>query len=194
MNKLDAIKNYYLNFIRLSDAEWELLASYFKVVKYPKGSIILPIGEVCNLVYFVNYGLIKVYQKIEDREFIEAFFIENDYLSDYSSFLTRQPGISIIEALEDSELVELSYDAVQFLYNEIPALQKFGRLMAEFLFVIVSERSNSLLYESPEQRYLNLLNKQSRLLQRVPQYMIASYLGITPEALSRIRKRITNPN
>lgn len=185
------IKEYYQRLVSLTEEEWQILESNFKVYQLPKNSIVHQAGKVCDEVYFVNKGIIRSYSKIEDREYIEAFFVEGDYLSDYSSFLTQSPGMSIIEALEETELIALDYASVQRLYKEIPALQKFGRLMAEFLFLLISERSNSLLFESPEQRYQKLVNKKSIILQRVPQYMIASYIGITPEALSRIRKRLS---
>lgn len=190
-NVFTRIKEYYQRLVSLTEEEWQILESNFKVYQLPKNSIVHQAGKVCDEVYFVNKGIIRSYSKIEDREYIEAFFVEGDYLSDYSSFLTQSPGMSIIEALEETELIALDYASVQRLYKEIPALQKFGRLMAEFLFLLISERSNSLLFESPEQRYQKLVNKKSIILQRVPQYMIASYIGITPEALSRIRKRLS---
>jgi CRP/FNR family transcriptional regulator, anaerobic regulatory protein len=186
----DQIKKYYQGLINLSEEEWEILKRHFQVQYHPKGSMIQVAGTTCKYVYFVNKGLVRIFSRVEDREFIEAFFVEGDYLSDYSSFLTQTPGQAYIEALEDSELILLEYTSVQKLYQEIPSLQKFGRLMAEYLFIMVSERSSSLLFESPEQRYKKLVDKKSILLQRVPQYMIAAYLGITAEALSRIRKRM----
>ena len=84
----------------------------------------------------------------------------------------------------------LDYDTIQTFYSRVDNFQKFGRLMAEFLFIQISLRNNSLLFESPEKRYINFSKNRPDLIQRVPQYMIASYLGVTPEALSRIRKRL----
>jgi CRP-like cAMP-binding protein len=189
---LEQIKSFYQNFIRLSDENWMLLSSKLKVVNLKKGEKLHDVGEVCNYVTFVNKGLLRAYHVVDGKEFIETFFIENEYLSDYCSFLTRSPGLLIVECLEDCELVLLDYDSVQELYESVDEFQKFGRLMAEYLFTMVSMRSNSLLFESPEQRYLNFQKENADLLQRVPQYMIASYLGVTPEALSRIRKRIVS--
>lgn len=88
-------------------------------------------------------------------------------------------------------MLDLSYDNLQIAYRTYPEFQKFGRLIAEFLFIMVSDRTATLLLKTPEQRYVDFLEKSSDLILRVPQYMIASYLGITPEALSRIRKRLS---
>ncbi len=189
---LEQIKSFYQNFIRLTDENWVLLSSKFKVVHLKKGAKLHDVGEVCNYVTFVNKGILRAYHLIDGKEIIETFFVENEYLSDYCSFLTRTPAHTIIECLEDCELVLLDYDSVQELYEKVDEFQKFGRLMAEYLFIVISMRSNSLLFESPEQRYINFQKDNADLLQRVPQYMIASYLGITPEALSRIRKRIVS--
>jgi CRP-like cAMP-binding protein len=188
--QFNQVRKFYENFISLSNEEWELLEPNLRVQKLMKGQKLHSEGEVCNDVTFVNSGLLKCYHFIDGKEYIEAFFSQNEYCADYSSFLMRQPGKLYIEALEDCELVLLDYDTVQLLYDKVKNFQKFGRLMAEFLFTQISLRNNALLFESPEQRYLKFSKNRPDLLQRVPQYMIASYLGVTPEALSRIRKRI----
>lgn len=191
---LELVKKFYASFIPLREEDWNLLAPKFRIIHIPKGYKLQSEGEICNDVTFVNKGLLKCYHYIDGREFIEAFFSQNEYLSDYCSFLLRQPSRLYIEALEDCELVLLDYDTVQVLYDKVMNFQKFGRLMAEFLFTQISLRNNSLLFETPEQRYLNFSKNRPDLIQRVPQYMIASYLGVTPEALSRIRKRLLTTN
>ena len=188
------VKKFYENFIPMSEEEWNLLEPKFRVLTLNKGEKLQSEGEVCNDVTFVNKGLLKCYHFIDGKEYIEAFFSQNEYCSDYCSFLLRQPGKLFIEALEESELILLDYDTVQVLYDKVKNFQKFGRLMAEFLFTQISLRNNALLFESPETRYIKFSQNRPDLLQRVPQYMIASYLGVTPEALSRIRKRIVNGN
>ncbi len=192
--QLNQVRQFYENFIPLSDEEWTLLEPNLRVVKLAKGEKLHSEGEICNDVTFVNKGLMKCYHFIDGKEYIEAFFSQNEYCSDYSSFLLRVPGKLYIEALEDCELVLLDYQTVQILYDKVKNFQKFGRLMAEFLFTQISLRNNALLFESPEQRYVKFSKNRPDLLQRVPQYMIASYLGVTPEALSRIRKRLLNSN
>lgn len=190
----EQIKSFYSNFIPLSDEEWNLLKPNLRIKYLSKGEKLQVEGDVCNDVTFCNKGLLKSYHLKDGKEYVEAFFSQNEYMSDYCSFLLRQPSKLYIEALEDCELVLLDYDAVQLLYSRVDNFQKFGRLMAEFLFTQISLRNNSLLFETPEERYLKFSKNRPDLLQRAPQYMIASYLGVTPEALSRIRKRLFSSN
>ena len=187
---LDQVKKFYSNFIPLTEENWNLLSPNFRVINLKKGDFLQKEGDICNDVTFCNKGLLKAYHVKDEKEYIEAFFSQDEYLSDYSSFLLRQPSKLYIEALEDCELILLDYDIIQILYDKVDSFQKFGRLMAEFLFTQISLRNNSLLFETPEDRYINFSKNRPDLIQRVPQYMIASYLGVTPEALSRIRKRI----
>lgn len=188
------VKNFYEKFIPLTEEEWALLEPNLRIVSIKKGEKFQKVGDICNDVTFCNSGLLKSYHIKEGKEYIEAFFSQNEYMSDYCSFLLRQPSMMCIEAIEDCELVLLDYDTIQLLYNKVHNFQKFGRLMAEFLFTQISLRNNSLLFETPEERYVKFSKNRPDLLQRVPQYMIASYLGVTPEALSRIRKRMFTSN
>jgi CRP/FNR family transcriptional regulator, anaerobic regulatory protein len=183
------IRNYYESFIRITDEQWSLLEERLVLKKIKKGDFYTSKGEVCNDVVFLNKGMAKMYDIIEEKEYIKAFFFENQYLSEYCSFLTRKPSEMYIEIIEDAEVLSLDYDSVQLLYEKIPEYQKFGRLIAEYLFIEGTQRTASLLADSPEQRYLKLQKNNPHIIQRIPQYMVASYLGVTPEALSRIRKR-----
>jgi CRP-like cAMP-binding protein len=188
--QLNQVRQFYEKFIPLSNEEWALLEPNFRMLRLSKGEKLHSEGDSCSDVTFVNKGLMKCYHFIDGKEYIEAFFSQNEYCSDYSSFLLREPGKLYIEALEECELVLLDYNTVQMLYDKVKNFQKFGRLMAEFLFTQISIRNNALLFETPETRYKKFSKNRPDLLQRVPQYMIASYLGVTPEALSRIRKRL----
>jgi CRP-like cAMP-binding protein len=129
---------------------------------------------------------------VEGKEVSTGFAPENYYLAQYDSFLTRQPSLGNIDALEDCQLMNLSYDNVQDLYKELPVFQIFGRKIAEMLFIMISSQTNALLTLTPEERYKKVLEEQPFIIQRVPQYMIASYIGITPEHLSRLRKKMTS--
>lgn len=126
---------------------------------------------------------------VDGREICTGFGRENEYLAQYDSFLTRTPSTGNVDALEDCELINLSYDDIQDLYQSYPVYERFGRKIAEMLFIMISSQTNRLLTLTPEERYQQLQEQQSYILQRVPQYMIASYIGITPEHLSRIRKK-----
>ncbi|MCA6440502.1 MAG: Crp/Fnr family transcriptional regulator [Sediminibacterium sp.] len=174
----------------LTEAEWQALEERLTIKIYIKGDHIVKQGEVCNQVYFINSGFLRFYKIIDGKEISTGFMGANQYVSSYDSFLTRKPAFENLQALEDAELHCLSYDDMQFLYKQYPVYQMFGRVIAEQLFIWVNERTNALLLLSPEQRYENMINNQSEVLQRVPQYMLASYIGVTPEHLSRIRKKM----
>ena len=119
------------------------------------------------------------------------FFFEDQFTGAYMSCVTRRPSLVTIEALNDTTCISFPYPVLQSLFDQYSGWQQFGRLLAEQVMVGLEERMASLLLLSPEERYLNLLHgPQKNILQRVPQHYIASYLGITPVSMSRIRNRI----
>jgi CRP/FNR family transcriptional regulator, anaerobic regulatory protein len=186
------IKTYYRGLIPdLQEESWQKLQEKFTFQYLKKGELLTRNGEVCKQVSFINKGLLRVFYIVEGKEICTGFGKENEYLAQYDSFLTRQPSAGNIDALEDCELINLSYDNMQSLYLEEPVFQVFGRKIAEMLFIMLSAQTSQLLTLSPEERYRNVLEKQPFIIQRVPQYMVASYIGITPEHLSRLRKKMT---
>jgi CRP-like cAMP-binding protein len=185
------IKSFYLSLVpELTEEVWTELQTRVVLDVYKKGEFYITPGEQENYVTFINKGGFRYYAIIDDKEQICDFMFENEYLSEYGSFLKQTPATVYIQALEDSEVVKIHYNDVQEFYNRYAQFQKFGRLIAENFLLSIIERSNSLLSSTPEDRYNYLAENNPQLLQRVPQYMIASYIGITPEALSRIRKRM----
>lgn len=189
---LAQIKQFFFNLVPTLDEEkWKLFANLTIVREYKKGEILLKPGQVCNYISFINYGLIREYFLVDGKEVIYAFFPENDYYAEYESFLSRSPSKRYAETLEDTEVVDLDYESLQLLYEKYPECERAGRLVAEELFVLLSNRSSSFLLQTPEERYKQFVKDCPAVVNRVPQYMIASYLGITPEALSRIRARMS---
>lgn len=118
------------------------------------------------------------------------FSFENEWISSYSSFLSHTPSTIYIEAMEPTQVLALNYDDLHCLYDRFRTAERFGRLIAEYLYTCLETRAYSLLINSPEERYIDALNNNSILFERVSQRYIASYLGIAPESLSRIRKRL----
>lgn len=155
-----------------------------------KGEFLVSEGQVVNNVSFVNKGSFRVFKTMNGQDLTKHFFFANEYATEYISFLTRKPSDICVKALEDAELIELHYDKVQALYEQYPVWQKYGRLLAEHLFIVLAERTHRLLYHSPEENYLHLIESRPDIIERIPQQYIASYLGIQPESLSRIRKRL----
>lgn len=176
----------------LPDIEQETWAQFeqrLEVRTIKKGEVILKPGMLCRHVSFVNKGLLRSYYLIDGKEMITTFFNEDSYFADYESFISCKPCVMYSDALEDTEVVDLVYEDLQLLYDKYPQCERVGRLIAEELFVHLCNKVSSFLLNTPEERYNGFMDEWGDIAQRVPQYMIASYLGITPEALSRIRTR-----
>ena len=127
---------------------------------------------------------------MDGEEITGQFFFENGWYTDYESFLLQKPSKQNIDALEPTELILLSKSDLFNLYITIPKFEKFGRIMAENAFMGLRNRTELLTQQSAEERYLKLVKERPKVIERVPQHYIASYLGIKPPSLSRIRKRI----
>lgn len=157
-----------------------------------KHQFLLKAGEVCSDIVFINRGCLRYYYLRDGNEHIGQFFFEGAWVGEYYSFLTRQPSRQYIDALEDCELLTMRYDSLQKLYQDNVRFERFGRLIAERVVIGSQQRTASLLLDSPEERYLTLIRERPKVAERVALHHIAAYLGITPESLSRIRKRIAD--
>lgn len=184
------LKDYFCSLLPTMTQEgWMLTSSVMGVRKFRKGEFIIREGIYCNHVSFINKGLVRMYFLVDGREKVIDFAREENYISDYYSFLTRTPATAYIQAMEDTELVDIGYHDLQMLYATIPEANIIGRIIAEKCFMMVCENNRAMMKEAIVERYNRLVDEQPWLMQRVPQYMIASYLGITPEALSRIKAK-----
>lgn len=185
------IKKYYISKLpNLNNEEWLAVEKCLKVKHLKKGEHIIKQGEICNHVSYINKGFVRVYMSADGKEISTGFMMQDQYISAYESFLTRQPSNENIDVLQDTELLQLSYDDMQKVFEKYPIYQIFARKVAEHLFIHISQRTTALQLLSPEQRYQNMIEKGSLLPQQIPQYMLASYIGVTPEHLSRIRKKM----
>lgn len=188
--KFQKLRTFYKSLLpSLTDDGWQICEDVLTVRTLKKGELLLSEGNVCRNVSFVNHGLLYMYHLVDGKEKIAMFCNEMNYMSDYRSFLQQEPSLTYIRALEDTEVVETDYDSLQMLYKKVPEANLLGRLIAEELFIDICSRTTADVNENINQRYNHLLKQKPWLAQRVPQYMIASYLGITPEALSRIKSR-----
>jgi len=159
-----------------------------------KGEYLLREGEICNHVTFINKGFVRIYNIIQDEDLTINFAFEGNFTTDFASLIPRKPSTDYIVAMEDLEILQLEYTDMQALYESAMVWQKFGRLITEYVLLFVVERNKALLFKSPEERYLKLMKERPKVMANVPLKYIASYLGITPEALSRIRKRLSIPD
>ncbi|WP_339657537.1 Crp/Fnr family transcriptional regulator [uncultured Maribacter sp.] len=146
-------------------------------------------NAVPNEIFFINKGLIRV--MITDNEGTEHtvhFALENQFISDYSNFMQKQPSFYTLQALEETQVVVLPRSAIEWGYKNLQEGEKMGRLIAEYYFIYQDNRIKNTFSRTPKQRYDNITDVFPNIHNRVPQHMIASYLGITPVHLSRLKK------
>lgn len=188
----DQIKAYYKELVPgLPDEVWKTLEASLTLQQIKKGEFLVREGEICRNVSFINRGMVRLYYvSPEGKEICTGFVGSNEYVSEYSSFLTQSASVMNIDALEDTEVVNLSYAMMQKGYEHFVFFERFGRKMAEKLFILLSAQNARLLTQTPEQRYQAVMDAQPWIIHSIPQYMIASYIGITPEHLSRIRRKM----
>ena len=176
--------------IQMSDDDWAVYEPRIFLKEFKKNDIILEQGQVENYLSIVVKGVARNVIDTEDKEVTTTFVFENGYLSSYESFLTRTPSHYSVQALTDVVIWRASYDSCQYFFENTSIGNFIGRISAEILYISKAKRELSFLTESAEERYLNLLKQDPQLFQKVSLKHIASYIGITPQALSRIRARI----
>lgn len=187
----DKIKKYYQKTLPgLQEEDWYALEERLNIQYLKKGELLTRQGEICRCVSFINKGLIRMFYVVDGKEISTGFLNEHEYIAQYDSFLMQQPSAGNIDALEDCELINLTYNDMQALYTSHPVFEIFGRKIAEMLFIMIMSQTTRLLTLKPEERYQSVIQYQPFVIQRVPQYMIASYIGISPEHLSRLRKKM----
>jgi CRP-like cAMP-binding protein len=180
-------------FIEFNEAEWIVFTQHLDFKNLKKKTYFAEPGIVCSEVGFIVSGSVRYYNVKDGEEITGYFSFENELVSSYRSFLTREPSLNYIQALEDTRLIIISYKNMQaMLANPLLAykMERFGRLVAEFYLICYEERMSSFIIKTPEERYLDLLNTGRDIIQRMPQHYIAHFLGITPVSLSRIRRRV----
>ena len=173
----------------LEGPEQVLVQSALQVKTVKKNSVLLSAGEVCRNIYFVKQGCLRIYHT--DKESIEhnvSFCPENWWAVDIASFSHQSPAFYAIAALEDTELFYFTYNALEKLYLEVRKLERFFRILTQNGFNLYQHRITSALSKTAEERYLAFRKQYPGLEQRIAQKQIASYLGITPIFLSRLRK------
>jgi len=179
--------------IKLNDVEKDICKSLFSPKKLRKRQYILQQDDICKNLVFVEKGILRSYSlDSKGNEHILQFAPEGWWISDVYSFLTGEAAVYNIEAIEDSELLLISKSSLDELYERVPKFERYFRLLSQANMVATHRRLTASLSDSADEKYLRLLSAYPNIVARVPQHMIASYLGITPETLSRVRKRIVS--
>ena len=188
---MEQIRKYFETLTGIKDQDWGAFIERLSRVEFPKKSLILKVGQVENYLSFIERGIVRYYIPKEENDVTFVFGFEHSFISAYDSFLTQTPSTYHIESLADTVLWRLTYRDLQDIYAQTEIGNTVGRYASEELYLRKSKRELSLLHHSAEERYLNLFKEQPHLIQKIPLKYIASYIGITPQALSRIRQRIS---
>lgn len=189
MQSVEKLRMYLERFCPLPATDWELLSSNLQYRVFRRRELVLKAGQMENYVSFIEHGIIRYYVEEEDKDITFEIAFENSLAAGYDSFLTRTPVLYNAEALVDTALWSIDYDSLQKLYDLSKTGERLGRLAGEQLYIRKNKRQMSLLKDTAEQRYKLLLSDYSHFVQQVPLKYLASYIGITPQALSRIRRR-----
>lgn len=182
--------NYISQFMPLSEAEAAEVVKMIKFKSFKKGTVLLREGQVAKLCYFVLKGCIRQYYLVDGEEKTTNFFTEGQPVTPYEGTFKKVPSKFYLSCVEDSILTIGAPGDEAAFFEKFPRLEPAKNMAIEEELGKSMDRFSSYLLNSPEERYLNLLKTRPDLLDRVPQYQLASYLGVTPESLSRIRKRI----
>ncbi|WP_340065767.1 Crp/Fnr family transcriptional regulator [Ascidiimonas aurantiaca] len=181
--------------LQLNVEEENLIKTFWTEKILEKGDYLLRNGETCRTDNFVVNGALKVFciNSETGKEEILYFAIENWWATDIESFQKQKPSIYNIQAIEKTELLQIHYDHFQEMLRQIPKLEHFFRIILENYLGSLQRRIIANKVFDAEQRYLDFMENYSSIADKVPNYLIASYLGITPEFLSRIRKKNEEP-
>nr|WP_198913946.1 Crp/Fnr family transcriptional regulator [Tenacibaculum finnmarkense] len=189
------IRTYLEKSLLINDSDWQFFTSRLKLRKVKKRTKLLKIGEIENHISFIDKGIVRFFiprkDQDKDKEITFGFCFSNEFVSAYDSFLTQAPSLYELETLTDVEMWSMSYADLQKVYQQTSIGNALGRISSEKLYLIKSKREQSLLNETAEQRYLKLFDERPELIKEIPLKYIASYIGVTAQALSRIRRRIT---
>ena len=185
------ITQHIKNNLQLSTEETELFINSCEFKQLKKGEHFLKEGQYKKQLGFIIKGALYCYYLKNGEEVIDEFSLENEFITDYFSYLTQSPVLKNVKCIEDAELLVVDFDTIKTNFSGSEN-QNTWRIIAERMFLNWHHKAISLMLDDAETRYLKLVEKRKDLVQRIPQYLIASYLNVKPETLSRIRKKIVS--
>lgn len=180
--------------VPLEPDAWNAFKDQLTVRKLKKNEVLWNIGDVCREVGFITKGGMRYFFNRDGEEVTGQFFFENTFVTIYSSLITEKVTEIAFQALEETEVLLISKSSLHILFDQYKSWERFGRLMAEHNIVQMVTVRASLTSATPKEKYLQLIKERPKVIERVPLHIIASYLDITPEHLSRVRREITEKN
>ncbi len=189
--QLNLVRKQIEQFGKMPDADWALLEPHLEARTIPKHGFLTQEGKHGKDLGLIIDGAMRHYYTKDGEEKTTYFYFENAFVGAYISCITGRPSEVSIEALADTRLIVFPYTALSAAFAQSITWERFGRKLAEWALIGVEERMVGLLTQSPEERYTQLLESNKRkIIERIPQHLIANYLGVTPVSLSRIRNRV----
>jgi CRP/FNR family transcriptional regulator, anaerobic regulatory protein len=182
--------NHIRKSVELNDNDIEILNKYIKIEKFKKKEFLLKEGQVCRSIYFVEKGCLRMYfvnNKMSEQ--ITQFALENWWISDFFSFIDNKPSAYFIQTVEKSEIITIDSVSFEAILKEIPQMERYLRIIMQRALAASQLRVKYMYELSKEEFYTHFCESFPEFVQRVPQYMIASYLGLTPEYVSELRKK-----
>jgi CRP/FNR family transcriptional regulator, anaerobic regulatory protein len=177
-------------FVELGDEEIKALEPRVELLKLKKNKPFIDEGKIANHIAFIKSGYLRVYFNKDGDEITRDITSANSFITSLTSFITKKPSFEIVSTITDSELLLISRESLNFLYQNYNNWQMIGRRVVEEMFVRLQKRVYSLLTASAEERYMQLMDEKPDILKNIPLQYIASYLGITSQSLSRLRRKI----
>ncbi len=187
--QLNQFKKMCAALISFNEEEWLAMEKCIHIKFISKNEYFLRQGETCNKMAFICQGYTRLFFLIEGEEQTKDFCFENTFTGSFASFLSRQPAAFNVIAMEDTHMLTIDYDALMALYQKYMCWNTFGRVVVEHFAIRKENREVTFLLHSPEKRYEEVAEKHAYILKRVPLKIVASYLHMSPETLSRIRAK-----
>jgi CRP-like cAMP-binding protein len=190
MKENNKLLYYFKKWTDLTESDEAVILSTFEPIGIKKKKDLLVPGEICKYLYFITKGCLRsFYVDSKGIEHIYQIRMDNNWISDLESFFSDTPSKYYIEAIENSDLLRISQDQMEKLLADIPRLERYFRILFQKAYINALSRLNATMWETAPDRYNEMMKEHPEIFQRVPLVYIASYLGITPESLSRIRKQ-----
>ncbi len=177
-------------FFPITKEELLIIMKNASLVRIPKKTTILKIGQTCGDMYYILSGCLRLYYQKDIMEINSFFFHEGLFCTAFGSFMMQRPSNQIMETLEDTVALRISFQELQNLYVELPKMNALVRKIVEERYSNAHDIISSYVLDTPEERYLKYKDRYPKLVNRIPEYHVASYLGITPKSLSRLKKRV----
>ena len=188
---MEKIISYLQTHFELSQTEVEIFLSSFTPLQLKKKDLFLEMGKTCQRIGLIQHGLMVCSYNQDGKEIVDEFAYEPGFVTNYYSFLSQTPSLKEIRCVEDCDLYVISRQKLAEMGKNYPFLERMSRKVSEQLFLRSQERICSLLLDSATLRYQKLVAFRSDLAKRIPQYLLAAYLNVKPETVSRIRKKLT---